>query len=97
MQASFLTLYTFISILGLENIKQNLFTKHQQTSDELTQLRSQQSTTEDDPSNESSHYEERIKELENEQKLTSQKLQEVENKIREVEASIKSKCMHIYC
>ena len=58
-------------------------------------MRSQQSTTEDDSADGSSRNEERIKELENEQKLSSQKLQEVENKIREVEASIKSKCRNI--
>ena len=62
----------------------------------MTQLRSQPPTTEGDPADGSSRYEERIKELENEQKLSSQKLQEVENKIREVEASIKSKYRIFY-
>ena len=55
-------------------------------------MKSQHSTTEDDPVNGSSRYEEKIKELENKQKLLSHQLQEVENKIREVEASIKSEC-----
>ena len=59
-------------------------------------MRKHQPTTEDDSTEGSSRYEERIKELENEQKLSSQKLQEVENKIREVEASIKSKYRIFY-
>ena len=81
------------SILELENSKQTLITEHQQTIDELTQLKSQHSATEDDSTNGSCRNEERIKELEHKLEMTLDRFQKVENKIREVEESIKSKIL----
>ena len=60
-------------------------------SDELALLKSQQPTTEDDSGEGSSQKEKSIKVLENKLTITLQKWQEVESKISEMEASMKSK------